>query len=72
MKDLEIYAWGLCHMSVCSKLTCEETVAGANQVHPTGISHPWQLADEPFKTGEPNPCPCNFYPETHKHYLLVC
>lgn len=72
MADFTIYSSGLVYCSVCSSLTLEETTARLNTEQPTGIASPWALADEPFKGGEPNPCPCNSNPETHKHYLFVC
>jgi hypothetical protein len=64
------YTVGLCYASVCSSLSPEETIERLNLEHPTGIA-PWTLAEEPFRTGEPNPCPCPDHSNA-KHYLLVC
>lgn len=72
MKDFEVYSNGLIHCSVCSSLSLEETVRRTNLENPTGTSSKWELHNEKFRTGQPNPCPCNDNPETHKHYLMVC
>jgi len=72
MKDFIIYAWDLCYASVCSSLSPEETKQRLNQEIPTGIQSQWDFAQEPFKDGTPNPCPCNKAPDTHRHYLFVC
>ena len=71
-KDFQAYAVGICNASVCSNLTLEETTRQLNREHPTGIGK-WELSQEPtFAAGEPQPCPCNLHPETHKHYLFEC
>lgn len=70
--DFVVYSYGLVSASVCSSLGPEETARRLNEQYPTGLDHPWMLAEEPFRTGEPNPCPCNETPETHKHYLFTC
>jgi hypothetical protein len=65
------YTIGLCHMSVCTDLTEKEEVERhANLAHPTGVS-PWQVTEEKFHSGEPNPCPCNTDRE-RLHWLLTC
>ena len=69
--DYEAYSVGLCCASVCTSLSLAETTRRLNLEHPTGIA-PWKKVDEPFRTGEPNPCQCNENPKTHKHYLFVC
>ena len=69
--DFTIYSMGLCYASICSSLPIEE-VKTRMALEPTGISNKWTLAGESFKTGEPNPCPCDKKPETHKHYLFSC
>jgi hypothetical protein len=71
-KDFDIYSWGLCYASVCSSLPIEEITERVNRELPTGIKNKWKLHDEPFKTGEANPHPCEANPETHKHYLFSC
>ncbi len=65
---------GLCYLSVCSNEPIAETIAKANYEFPTGLhQRSWRLSpDERFKSGAPNPCPCNLHPDTHKHYLLEC
>lgn len=71
--DFLVYSHGVVHSSVCSSLTPEATVERINLENPTRISSPWALSkDKTFRTGEPNPCPCEDFPETHKHYLFVC
>lgn len=70
--DFIAYAVGLVSMSVCTSLEdTKEIERRANAWHPTGISSRWEIADEPFGTGEPNPCPCNIASD-RKHYLLHC
>jgi len=71
MKDFIVYANGLVHCSVCSSLPEEDVVLRVNIANPTGVT-PWRIVEEKFKTGEPNPCPCDKYPDTHKHYLFTC
>lgn len=70
--EFYIYKVGLCYASVCSSLPIEEVKRRmANDTFPTGVG-PWTYTGEAFCTGEPNPCPCNEYPDTHKHYLFSC
>jgi hypothetical protein len=70
-KYIEVYSVGICHASVCSNASIEETLQHANISNPTGVS-PWTLSeDETFSGGEPNPCQCPDR-EDCKHYLLVC
>ena len=67
------YAIGIAAASVCSSLSLEETGRRLNDESPTGIPSPWQPSgDAEFRSGEPNPCPCERNPETHKHYLFEC
>lgn len=68
---ITIYRSGLCYASVCSALP-EDAVDAAMRAYPTGVSSTWQRAGEAFATGEPNPCPCNVHPDTHRHYLYAC
>jgi hypothetical protein len=69
----QVYSIGLVHISVCSSLSLEETLEMANIEHPTGLNHGWIFSpDAKFASGHDNPCPCNYEPETHKHYLLNC
>ena len=71
--DFEAYSIGICHASVCSSLTLEETEKQLNQEYPTGIQSQWKLSEDTnFQTGQSNPCPCEQHPKTHKHYLFDC
>ena len=71
-EDFTIYRQGICMASVCSSLGKEETVSRMASI-PSGTTAGWLFCDnETFHTGEPNPCPCNEKPETHKHYLFEC
>ncbi len=67
-----IYTEGLIHASVCTDRPQSEVIAFmANRV--SGTTGGWSLSEkETFSTGEPNPCPCDKKPETHKHYLFNC
>ena len=70
--DFQVYSEGLFVTSVCSSLDQEATVARMATI-PSGIRAGWVLSeDETFRTGEPNPCPCEDKPETHMHYLFNC
>jgi hypothetical protein len=70
--EFEVYGYGILYCSVCSSLPLEETIERVNIENPTNIDSEWQLSQEPFRTGEANPHPCEKYPETHKHYLFIC
>ncbi len=70
--EFKIYSHGPLYMSVCTSLSPEEATIRANKDNPTEIGSPWRIHTGEFNTGEPNPCPCNDHPETHKHYLFVC
>lgn len=72
--DITIYAVGVCAASACAAndVPLEAVAARANAEHPTGVG-PWAVSgDEAFAGGEPNPCPCNDKPATHRHILLNC
>jgi hypothetical protein len=72
--NMEIYAVGLCCLSVCapSSVPLSEITAFVNRERPTGIESLWQPSTDPtFKTGHPNPCLCNTKPD-HHHYLFNC
>lgn len=71
MLDIEVYSEGICYMSVCSTLSPEETVKQVQETRPSGTSHGWQLADETFRTGEPNGCACKDH-KGRRHFLLCC
>jgi hypothetical protein len=70
-----IYQTGLSYCSVCApnRYTAEMVAEAVNKEMPTGIDHPWKVsAEETFKTGESNPCPCNDSAADRQHWLLVC
>ncbi len=69
--DFAAYSVGLVCASICTSLPISEATQRLNLAHPTGVG-PWTKADEPFRTGQSNPCPCNENPYTHKHYLFTC
>lgn len=50
----------------------EEVQCRFNLECPTGITSTWRLKEGRFKMGEPNPCPCDIYPATHRHFLFSC
>lgn len=54
----EVYATGLVYCAVCTTLDVDAASVRVNESHPSGIESRWQVADEPFPTGEPNPHPC--------------
>ena len=70
MDDFVVYAEGLCYASVCSPLP-QADVEARMAARLCGTQAGWALAEEPFQTGEPNPCPCDKRPATHKHYLFT-
>ena len=72
--SMDIYASGFMFCSVCTDLKSREEIEHlVNLENPTGIESQWRISsDTHFKTGEPNPMPCEDNPFTHKHYLLNC
>lgn len=71
--EFTVYSVGLCFASVCTSLPLKEATRRLNVEHPTGTRNEWKPSeDATFHSGEPNPCPCNTNPGTHKHYLFVC
>lgn len=68
----EIYARGIAHCSVCTTLTDGEATVQINRESPTGISTRWAIVERRFASGEPNPCPCDRWPMTHRHILFSC
>jgi hypothetical protein len=72
-RPVTLYAAGLVHASVCTSRSDAETLAYVDDIHPTGLERGWAISDDPaFADGKPNPSPCEHYPETHRHVLLVC
>lgn len=61
---------GIAYARVCTSLSKEEAVARMRR-RPSGTSHGWVFADEPFSDATPNPCPCDKLPN-HTHYLFAC
>jgi hypothetical protein len=72
-EDVEIYAKGFVHLSVCAPKSMQREVVEArvNAKHPTGLDHGWKVSENPFRDGTPNPGPCNDDPD-RQHWLLVC
>lgn len=71
--DFEAYSVGICCASVCTSLSLREAMRRLNAEHPTGITSKWRpSADETFRGGQKNPCPCDMHPATHRHYLFNC
>lgn len=70
-----IYSQGIIAMSICAdnSVSVKEIEVFANTENPTGIDSKWKLSeDKTFKSGESNPCKCDKFPNTRKHYLLNC
>lgn len=67
------YSLGLCSASVCTSLPDDQATDRLNAEHPTGIDSRWSIADGPtFANGQPNPRPCDSWPDTHRHILFHC
>jgi len=72
-KDFEAYAVGIISASVCTSLPLEEAMKRLNEQEPLDGGLRWEKStDKTFKSGQPNPCPCEQNPKTHKHYLFNC
>lgn len=71
MDDIEIYCEGLIYMSVCSSLDKEATEERVRTMRPSGTTHNWKIADEPFRTGAENGCACPDH-AGRRHWLFVC
>lgn len=72
--DVQIMAWGLVYLTTCAPADTPANVleAEADRQHPTGLEHGWRIsADESFKSGQPNPCPCEQV-DGRQHTLLEC
>ena len=72
--DVRVYAEGIGRASICvlEDQPGADTIVHLNATHHPGTEHGWQVSnDETFRTGEPNPCPCNSDP-SRLHYLLDC
>ena len=64
-----IYSEGLFFASVCSSLSQAEVEAWMAR-KPCGTTNGWTLADEPFRSGKPNPCLCN-HDASRQHWLFA-
>ena len=74
MAGVVVYAEGLLALSACAPgdMSPAEVTERVNQLVPTGIEPRWQLDPaSTFRTGEPNPAPCEQAPG-RKHYLFMC
>jgi Zn-finger protein len=73
-EELIVYTNGVCHCSVCTNIKSLKRIEElVNQKNFTGIENKWKFDRTPyFAQGQPNPCPCEQKPLTHKHYLMVC
>lgn len=71
---INVYATGLCHCSVCvpSDMTKEEVENAVNSRYPTGVSSPWKVSEENFKTGEENGFINICDGKETRHWLMVC
>ncbi len=64
-----VYAEGLFSASVCSDRPQADVEAWMGQ-RISGTTGGWMFSEnETFKTGEPNPCPCETHPD-RRHYLF--
>lgn len=72
-RSVTVYKVGITHASVCTSLSDLNTLVIVNELVPTDLDHGWSIADDAaFADGKPHPCPCEHYPKTHRHVLLVC
>ena len=72
--EVNVYAMGLVMASCCAPAAAsrEEVEQAVNRREPTGVASDWRIADDQtFKTGEPNPHPCE-KDASRLHYLLSC
>ena len=68
--ELMIYDEGLCYASVCTSLGDEE-LDRRMAARPATETRGWvRSEDTHFVGGQPNPCPCEHRPETHRHVLF--
>jgi len=70
---IDIYASGICYCSVCAdrEMSVLEITDILNHENPTGIERNWELSDEDFTSGEPNPSRCSG-DDRKQHYLFSC
>lgn len=73
MHDFYIFKTNVFAIAVCTSLQDKEEIERrANAEIPTRIGSDWAISDKPFLCGTPQGNPCGDFPETHKHYMLVC
>lgn len=70
--DFTVYAAGPVFCSVCTTLDPEAAAVRLNAEHPAGTKEGWGVHPKGFRDGQPNPCPCDTHPETHRHMLFSC
>lgn len=64
-----VYSQGLLYASVCTSLD-DKGVDEAMGALPATVTRGWtRSADATFDGGQPNPCPCEQRPDTHRHVL---
>ena len=70
---IAIYAVGLVCISCCAdkSLSQEEIEAHVTALHPTGLDHGWEISDDSFRDGSPNPNQCK-HEQDKQHWLLKC
>ncbi|GEP12290.1 hypothetical protein [Methylobacterium gnaphalii] len=70
---VQVYARGLLMCSACAPAEMDgpAVAAAVSRDHPSGTELGWAIAKEPFRDGEPNPCPCNV-DAARRHWLLEC
>lgn len=73
-EGVQTYSVGLVCASACAPtdLSREDVERVVSLDHPTGLAHGWKISDDPtFRSGHPNPCPCDQNPD-RQHWLLNC
>ena len=57
LAEVEFYNQGIVYLSACAPagMGGDQVAQSANARYPTGVASPGSVADEPFRTGEPNP-----------------
>jgi len=72
-EPVDVYSWGLCHLSCCAPktFTKADVERDVNRLHPTCIPSQWEVIEDKFNTGQPNPYQCEEI-ESRQHWLLTC
>lgn len=73
ISDIIIYGAGARCYKLCAHkdTTLSEITAFINKENPTGLGHDWELSDEAFFDGSPNPGDCGELSD-RRHYLFKC